>query len=77
MQERGNVTASKGGVGFVSITEEGQEGISDIAMGTILAAGDVAGSVCLVSTKGQSEFGDVERKLIQAATGFIGRQLEV
>ena len=77
MQERGSVTASKGSSGFLSITEDGQEGISDIAIGTILAAGDVAGSVCLLSTKGQSEFGEVERKLIQAATGFIGRQLEV
>ena len=77
MRDRETITASKGESGFISITSDMQEDVSDIAVGTILAAGDVAGSVCLVGTKGQTEFGDVERKLIQTATGFIGRQLEL
>ncbi len=77
MQSRELLVASKGERSFVPITEEMQEDVSDIAVGTILAAGDVAGSVCLVDNKGQAQFGDVERKLIMAATGFIGRQLEL
>ena len=77
MQARELVIASKGERNFVNITEEAQEDISDIAVGTILAAGDVVGSVCLMDTKGQAQFGEVERKLITTATGFIGRQLEL
>ena len=60
-----------------SITDENKDDISDVAIGTILAAGDVAGSVCLVGTKGHVEFGEIEKKLIQTATGFIGKQLEL
>lgn len=76
MNNRETLTASKGAKNFISIIEETVEEISDIAVATILAAGDVAGSVCLISTKGQVEFGEVERKLVQTAAGFIGRQLE-
>ena len=77
MHDRELILAAKGQMGFMNIIEDMKEEISDIAVGTILAAGDVAGSVCLVDTKGHAEFGEVERKLIQAATGFIGKHLEV
>ena len=77
MQSREMLVASKGEKGFTSVTEETKDDISDIAVGTILASGDVAGSVCLVGTKGQAEFGEIEKKLIQTATGFIGKQLEL
>ena len=77
MQGRELLVASKGERGFTSIVDDLKEDVSDIAVGTILAAGDVAGSVCLVGTKGQAEFGEIEKKLIQAATGFIGKQLEL
>ena len=77
MQARELLMASKGERGFVQITEDNQEDISDIAVGTILAAGDVVGSVCLLDTKGQAQFGEVERKLILTATGFIGKHLEL
>lgn len=77
MQSRELVVASKGQRGFTSITDENKDDISDVAIGTILAAGDVAGSVCLVGTKGHVEFGEIEKKLIQTATGFIGKQLEL
>lgn len=77
MQGRELLVASKGERGFTSIVDDLKEDVSDIAVGTILAAGDVAGSVCLVGTKGQAEFGEIEKKLIQTATGFIGKQLEL
>ncbi len=76
MQLRSVCLAAKGTSEYISIVEDMQEEVSDVAVGTILAAGDIAGSVCLLNTKGQAEFGEVEKKLIQAATGFIGRQLE-
>ena len=77
MQNRDLVVASKGQRGFTPITDENKDDISDVAIGTILASGDVAGSVCLVGTKGHAEFGEIEKKLIQTATGFIGKQLEL
>ncbi len=77
MQGREFLMAEKGNGAFISITEEPYGEITDIAVGTILACGDVAGSVCLVDTKGKSEFGEVEHKLIMAATGFLGRQMEL
>lgn len=77
MQDRGFVVAAKGQKEFLTVLEESTEDITDEAIGTILVAGDVAGSVCLLSTKGAGEFGEVEKKLVQAATGFIGKQLEI
>ena len=77
MQNRELIIASKGQRGFTCIAEDSKEEITDVGIGTILAAGDVVGSVCLVGTKGQVEFGELEKKLIQTATGFIGKQLEV
>lgn len=77
MQSRELLVASKGEKGFTSLIDDLKEDVSDIAVGTILASGDVAGSVCLIGTKGQTEFGEIERKLIQTATGFIGKQLEL
>lgn len=76
MQARGMCLAAKGTSDYISIVEDMTEEVTDVAVGTILAAGDIAGSVCLLNTKGQTEFGEVEKKLIQTATGFIGRQLE-
>lgn len=76
MQNREFVVAAKGDKQFFELTEYAREDISDIAVGTILSSGDVAGSVCLLDVKGGVEFGEIEKKLIQAATGFIGRQLE-
>lgn len=76
MQNRELVIASKGEKNYIEIVEEMQESPSDMAMGTILAAGDVVGSVCLLDTKGQAQFGQLEQKLIQVAAGFIGKQLE-
>lgn len=76
MQERNLLIASRGSADCIPIAEGIQEEVYGLVAGTILAAGDVAGSVCLIDTKGQSELGEVEKKLVQAATGFIGRQLE-
>lgn len=76
MNRREQVVAAKGTKRFLNPITDAANEISDIAIATILASGDVAGSVCLFSTKGQTEFGEVEKKLIQTAAGFIGRHLE-
>ena len=76
MHSRGMCTALKGSSDYVSIVDEMPEDVYAVVVGTILAAGDIVGSVCLLQIKEQSEFGEVEKKLVQTATGFIGRQLE-
>ena len=42
----------------------------------ILSEGDVLGCVLFVTARGGAPAGDAERKLAQAVSGFLGRQLE-
>ena len=42
----------------------------------ILSEGDVLGCVLFVAARGGAPAGDAERKLAQAVSGFLGRQLE-
>lgn len=42
----------------------------------IICAGDAIGSVILMGKSEKDVFGDSERKLVQTAAGFLGRQME-
>ena len=47
-----------------------------LAIGPILAEGDVIGAVIIASKEANIRFGELEKKLILAAAGFLGRQME-
>lgn len=46
-------------------------------MAPILCQGDVVGSVILLSKDENKKMGDIEKKLLQAAATFLGRQMEL
>lgn len=58
-------------------TEAGQENIMAFGMAPILCQGDVVGSVILVAKNENKKMGDIEKKLLQAAATFLGRQMEL
>ncbi len=77
MNRRESVIASKGEDSYVPILKEMPGEAESVAVNPILSAGDVVGSVCLISTKEGEKLGEVDRKLIQAAAVFLGKQMEV
>ena len=42
----------------------------------ILAEGDVIGAVILAANNEKEKLGEVEKKLVLSAAGFLGRQME-
>ena len=55
------------------------EGVSRyaVACSPIIASGDVAGSILLISGNGDDSYAtDVQVKLVQAAAAFLGKQME-
>ncbi len=77
MNRRESVMASKGEEAYVPILKEMPGEAEGVAVNPILSAGDVVGSVCLISTKEGEKLGEVDQKLIQAAAVFLGKQMEV
>ncbi len=77
MNRRESVIASKGEDSYVPILKEMPGEAEGVAVNPILSAGDVVGSVCLISTKEGEKLGEVDQKLIQAAAVFLGKQMEV
>lgn len=54
-----------------------QAQIASFGMAPILCQGDVVGAVLLIAKDEQKKLGDVEKKLLQAAATFLGRQMEL
>ena len=76
LDHRETVQATKGDRNFISITEEKEEEYVHETIVPIICEGDVIGAVLLISSEPKSKMGDTELKLIQAAAGFLGRQME-
>ncbi|MFI3237772.1 MAG: stage V sporulation T C-terminal domain-containing protein [Lachnospiraceae bacterium] len=76
MNKREVVLAHKGERSFIPMWEDMPEEVQGIVAAPIIAAGDVVGVVCLISNNPKERMGDVEKKLIQAGAGFLGKQLE-
>lgn len=76
MNARETVIASKGDKTFIPLTQEKTDDFLQEAICPIICEGDVIGVVALVSNNEKGKMGEVEQKLIQSASGFLGRQME-
>ena len=75
MDGRENLLTVRGEKKFIPITQ-GEDELVALAIGPILAEGDVIGAVIIASKQANIRFGELEKKLILAAAGFLGRQME-
>ena len=76
MQSRENICAGKGERSFIAVCENMEEEYAQQAITPIICAGDVIGSVILLSPELKTKMGEVEQKLLLSAAGFLGRQME-
>ena len=75
IESRQIVLATRGDRTFVQIAPEGVEEYVCEAISPINCEGDVIGAVVLLGQSKTPGMGEVERKLIQSASGFLGRQM--
>lgn len=76
MTNREAVMATKGERSFIPIAKDKEIEYAHQSICPILCQGDVIGSVILINNEPRSRMGEVEQKLLQAAAGFLGRQME-
>jgi len=62
--------------GEYELVKGNKENFSSIAIAPIIAAGDAIGSVILLSKENGSRVGDLEKKMIETAAGFLAKQME-
>lgn len=74
--DRQMVQAAKGEKNFIDISTEITDDIEQFVSAPILAEGDVIGVVILAANSLKDKMGEVEKKLVMAAAGFLGRQME-
>ena len=73
---RESIMAVKGDKKFIDISDEKTPEMEQFASVPIIAEGDVIGVVILASNDATDKMGEVERKLVQSAAGFLGRHME-
>ncbi|MBS6196537.1 MAG: stage V sporulation protein T [Clostridiales bacterium] len=61
---------------WIPLTAEEKERTGSRIIQPIIAAGDAIGSVIIVNKKDGNGLTDTEKKLVQIAAGFLGRQME-
>ena len=76
IEKRQALMASKGDRGFIPVAEGDNGEFVQEAICPIISEGDVIGSVILLNNDPKKKMGEVEQKLIQSASGFLGRQME-
>lgn len=76
INHREAVIASKGDKQFIPITQDVTDEFLHEAISPIICEGDVIGAVVLINNQEKGKMGEVEQKLIQSASGFLGRQME-
>lgn len=62
--------------GKIPIVADQRDILGSQAVQPIICAGDVIGSVILMGRSESDNFGETEKKLVQTAAGFLGRQME-
>ena len=76
MEKRASFMAGKGERNFISVVEDMPEEIVQEAVCPILSEGDIIGAVILLESDNKRKMNDGDLKLIQAAAGFLGKQME-
>ncbi len=77
IEARAIVSASKEDAKFIPILSEGTtESYHSEMISPIICEGDAIGAVIFLGTDKQTVMGEVEEKLAQSASGFLGRQME-
>lgn len=76
MNNREMIQAEKGEKSFIEISSEQTPEMEQFVSVPIISEGDVIGVVILASNDAREKMGDVEKKLVQSAAGFLGRQME-
>ena len=73
---RKNFLATKEDGSFIRVTLDDSGDFSQQAVSTIICEGDAIGAVILCSRDEKEKMGETESKLVAAAAGFLGRQME-
>jgi len=76
IEKRETILASEGERAFIPVAEGEDASYKQQAICPIICEGDVIGSVILLENDAKNKMGEVEQKLIQSASGFLGRQME-
>ena len=76
MDKRDTFIATKGERSFIPVLEDMPEEIIYEAVCPILSEGDMIGAVLLLETDNKRKMNEGDLKLIQAAAGFLGKQME-
>ena len=76
MEKRTSYMAARGERSFVPVVEDMPEEIMYEAVCPILSEGDIIGAVILLESDNKRKMNDGDLKLIQAAAGFLGKQME-
>lgn len=76
MEKRETFMASRGDRHFIPVMEEMPEEVIYEAVCPILSEGDMIGAVILLETDNKRKMNEGDLKLIQAAAGFLGKQME-
>ncbi len=76
LNDREILLLSKADKNFVEIANEPLPDLKQYVSAPILAEGDVIGAVILAASDEKEKLGEVEKKLVLSAAGFLGRQME-
>ena len=76
LNDREILLLSKADKNFVEIANEPLPDLTQYVSAPILAEGDVIGAVILAANNEKEKLGEVEKKLVLSAAGFLGRQME-
>ena len=76
LNDRELLILSKSDKNFIEIASEPLPDLTQYVSAPILAEGDVIGAVILAASDEKEKLGEVEKKLVLSAAGFLGRQME-
>ena len=76
MTNRESVLSSVPEKKLVSVIEDQGDEFKQQAISPIICEGDVIGAVIMMDSENKNKMGEVEKKLVQSAAAFLGRQME-
>ena len=76
INERESIIAAKEDKNFIKIMNEDDGEYTYQVISPIISEGDAIGSVIILSKDAKIKFGDLEMKLAETASSFLGKQME-